>query len=373
MKPVGCNDCYSTWVEVDLGAIESNLRYIREHSGAQVIAIVKANAYGHGSVAVSKAALRGGAAWLGVARMEEAMELRQAGLTCPVLLLSYTPPACYAEAIRSGISMMVWDLSQVQGIAVAARNVGTQARLHVKVDTGMSRLGVQPEHAIELITALVQTPGVLFEGICTHFARADEADMLATDIQEQRFIEVLRSLEGRGLSPSFVHCANSAASLIRPGNYFTLIRSGTAMYGLHPSSQWHLPASFRPALAWKAVLVQVKSLPPGRGVSYGHEYVTRTIERIGTLPAGYADGLRRMSGNQVLIHGQPVPVVGRVCMDQAIVQLDAVPGACPGDEVVIIGSQGTATITAEDVANRWGTVNYDVTGGILARVPRIYV
>ncbi len=363
---------YATWVEIDLSAIENNVKLIRQQSGVQVMAVVKADGYGHGAVPVARAALRAGANWLAVARLEEALELRQAGLDAPILLLSYTPPSRLAEAIVTGLSLAVWTGEQVGVAAAAARRLENTARLHLKVDTGMNRIGVQPEAALQLARKITKTQGVRLEGLFTHFARADEADLSHTLEQVSQFQQMLTQLEVAGLRPAWVHAANSAASLKIPAARFDMVRLGIAMYGLHPSPDCPLPGAFRPALSWKAVLSHVKVLPPGQGISYNYEYFTRSRERIGTLPVGYADGLRRNQPSQVLIQGQKVPIVGRVCMDQVMVLLDQVPGSQPGDEVVIIGEQGGQRIRAEEVAQRWGTINYDVVCGIGRRVPRLY-
>ncbi len=364
---------FSTWVEVDLEAIRNNIRWFREFSPAQVMAVVKANAYGHGMLPVARAALQAGATWYGVARLEEALALRVGGITSPVLILGYTPPQCMVEALTAHISMAVWDEHQVEQAALAAKKAGVAARLHLKVDTGMSRLGVQPEQALDLAARLVRTPGVDFEGLFTHFARADEPDPTPTDAQQERFERVLAQLEKAGLRPPWVHAANSAASLKRPSAHYDLLRVGIALYGLHPSPACLLPPAFRPALTWKAVLSQVKVLPPGRGVSYGHVYTTTGWERIGTVAVGYADGLRRIQGNWALVGGRRVPVVGRVCMDQIMLQLDQVPQAQAGDEVVLIGQQGEERLSAEEVAKAWGSINYEVVCAIGARVPRLYL
>ncbi|MDD2695964.1 MAG: alanine racemase [Anaerolineales bacterium] len=364
---------YSTWVEIDLSAIENNVRYVSRHTGVQVMAIVKANAYGHGAVAVAKAALRAGASWCGVARVEEGVELRQNGVACPILLLGYAPPESYALALKNDLSLSVWSAEQISPLAHAASSVGAPARLHLKVDTGMSRNGAQPEDALQLAQILAGAPGVVFEGVFTHFALADEPERHVTQEQEARFIQVCQAIEESGLRPQVIHAANSAAALTRPSAAFDLVRLGIAMYGLHPSRQAPCPAEFRPALAWKTVLSQVKRLPPGRGVSYGHEYVTQTEELIGTMPVGYADGFHRLKGNQALVSGVKVPVVGRVCMDYAMLSLQATPAAQPGDEVVLIGRQGEAHISAEDIAARWGTINYEVACAVGARVPRVYL
>ncbi|MGE5224458.1 MAG: alanine racemase, partial [Omnitrophica WOR_2 bacterium] len=263
-------------------------------------------------------------------------------------------------------------LDQINLATQAAERVGRPARLHLKVDTGMSRVGVQPEDALLIARTIAHHSSVRFEGIFTHFAKADEPDQPVNAVQEDRFREVLQALAAEGIQPQIIHAANSATALYRPGAYFDMVRAGISLYGLNPSGQEALPAPFRAALTWKAVLSQVKVLPPGRGISYGHEYTTRSYERIGTVPVGYADGLRRTTGNQVLVGGKRVPLVGRVCMDQVMIQLDTVPEAVEGDEVVLIGKQGDEVITAEEIAQRWGTINYEVVCGIGGRVPRIY-
>jgi len=364
---------YSNWIEVDLDAIENNVRLIRQHTGVQVMAVVKANAYGHGAIPIARAAIKGGASWFGVARIEEALEIRQGGLDSPILVLGFTSPRRLEEAIANRISLAVWDKDQVERISVLAADIGKTAHLHLKVDTGMSRLGIQPIDALALARLIESNPGVVLEGIFTHFARADEVDPGPSMIQENLFIQTVADLAAEGIYPPLIHAANSAASMTRPNSRFNLVRAGIALYGLHPSKDCQLTSEFRPALSWKAVLAQVKLLPPGRGVSYGHEYTTSSYEFIGTAPVGYADGFRRQSGNQVLIAGRKVPVVGRVCMDQITIQIDGVPNAKEGDEVVIIGSQEKSRITAEEVGYRWGTVNYEVVCGIGHRVPRLYV
>ena len=363
---------HSTWVTVDLEAIKDNVRYFVDRSKVQVMAIVKANAYGHGAIPVARAALEAGASWCGVARVNEAMELRQAGLDCPILLMGYTPEARYEEMIQQRVSMAVWDIRQIENISRVASQINQEARLHLKADTGMSRLGANPAEIIDLFRAIGNLPNIHMEGLFTHFARADEADSTPTDTQEELFHELVSKLNAAGIQIELLHAANSAASLTRPGADFNCVRVGIAMYGLHPSSQCPLPPVFRPALAWKSVLSQVKTLPQGRGISYGHEYITLRKERIGTVPVGYADGFRRVPGNQVLVEGRKVPVVGRVTMDQIMVQLDSVPDASADDEVMLLGAQGEERITAEEIAGRWATINYEVTSGISHRVPRIY-
>lgn len=364
---------FATWVEIDPGAIERNVRYLAGQTTGQVMAVVKADGYGHGAVRSARAALAGGAKWLAVARPREALELRAAGLPCPILILGFCPRESLPDMISAGISLTVWSHEGIAAAAESAARAGIDARLHLKVDTGMSRLGVQVEGALEMAREVAATKGVEFEGLFSHYARADEADASMTEGQRRSFVQIVERLEAQGLRPPMVHIANSAASLSGSEHHFDMLRAGIAIYGLHPSPECRLPRSFEPALTWKTQLVQVKTLPPGRGISYGHTYTTQEPERIGTLPVGYADGFRRWEGNQVLVGGVRAPVVGRVCMDQCMVCLNGAPEAGPGDEVVLIGVQGEDRLSAEEVARGWGTINYEVVCGIGKRVPRCYL
>ncbi len=364
---------FSTWVEIDLKAITNNVNFIKIQTQTEVMAVVKAQGYGHGAIPVARAALEGGATWCGVARIEEAMDLRKAGITCPILLLGYTPPGSYSEAIERQLSITIWDEKQLIELAGIAQSLNTSARIHLKVDTGLSRLGIQTDRAEELIKKIITTRGIFFEGMFTHFARADEVGTTATDDQLDLFNHLISELSVKRLNPPFLHASNSAGIFKYPNGRFNLVRSGIAIYGMQPSKDWKLPPDIKPALTWKTVISQVKTLPPSRGVSYGHIYYTRGFEKIGTIAVGYGDGFRRKNNNQVLIHGNRVAIVGRICMDQAMVNLDEIPDAAAGDEVVLIGHQGDAVITVEDVANAWETINNEVVCGITQRVPRIYI
>lgn len=365
-------DSCSTWINVDLSSIENNISRLAAETNTPVMAVVKANAYGHGAIPIANAALKGGAQWLGVARVEEALKLRAENIHCSILVMGYAPPGSLREAIANNISLTIWNIEQLQLASKQASELNLKSKIHLKVDSGMSRLGVQLSGGLRLAEQIDRDKNIEFEGIFTHYARADEINKSSALSQERDFFDLLGQINSSGIEPKYVHAANSAASLYLPDSRFGLIRPGIAIYGLHPSSERLLPAGFQAALTWKAVLSQVKVLPPGRGVSYGHEYITQREERIGTLPIGYADGFRRVAGNQVLIGGKRVPIVGRVCMDQVCVQLDEVPGAQAGDEVVIIGSQGGESISAEEIAERWGTINYEVVCGLADRIPRIY-
>jgi alanine racemase len=363
----------STWVEVDLGAIRQNVSLLNQITGVMVMAVVKANAYGHGIVETARTALAGGAGWCGVARIEEALALRQAGIQAPILVTGYTAEQRLAEAIESKISLTVYTPEQAKIFSEAAQSLQARLKVHAKIDTSMGRLGVFPEEGLQFIRRLNQLPGLAVEGVFTHFASADEPKNPATDRAIDRFTGLIDELGATGLRPPLVHAANSATALYYPRARFDLVRCGISIYGLHPSSEALLPAGFRAALAWKARLTSIKALPPGHGVGYNARYVTTHHESIGTISVGYADGFRRQLGNFALVEGQRVPVVGGVCMDQCMLKLDQAPGARMGDEVVLIGRQGDASITAEEVAAAWGTVNYEVVCGLAARIPRFYL
>lgn len=360
-----------TWVEVDLEAIRNNVRELIRIADRPLMAVVKANGYGHGAVAVARAALEAGASWLGVARSSEGVELRQAGVRAPILILGATTPAEAEAAISSELSLALYDRGLGEAYARRAAALNRRVSVHIKVDSGMGRLGVLPEEAGSFGKWAMQTPELSVEGVFTHFARADEREVAPTLAQIARFREALEALRDSGVRPRWTHAANSAAALRIPEARFDLCRTGIAIYGLSPSRHFPLPQSLRPALAWKAGLASSKDLPPDWGVSYGGEYVTRTVERIGVIPVGYADGWRRSGPNQVLLGGRKLDVIGRVCMDYCMVRLPA--GGAIGEEVVLVGSQEGERISAEEVALRWGTINYEVVTGIAARVPRVYV
>ena len=363
---------YATWVEIDLSAIEGNARALVTITDAKLMAVVKANGYGHGAVETARAAARGGASWFGVARPDEAMELRDSELKEPILVLSPVPADSLDQLIRQNVSITVGDRDQINAAASAAQSQGMKARVHLELDTGMSRIGARPEEAVSLGRELSDLDTVSFDGVFTHFARADELASRSAREQLERFNGALAELEAADLRPPLAHAANSAATLTLPEAQLDMVRVGIALYGLQTLKDQPLPGDFQPALQWKSRLTRVRELPAGTGVSYGHDYVTKTEERIGTFPVGYADGLRRTRRNQVLVGSQQVPVVGRVCMDLSMMQLESVPGAEVGDEVVLIGSQGDAAITAEQLADRWDTINYEVTCGISQRVPRLF-
>jgi len=365
-----------TWLEIDLGAIAGNVRLLGEHAGpAEVMVVLKADAYGHGAVPVAHTALRNGATRLGVACVPEARALRRSGIRAPILVLGYTPGWQGREAVGLDLTLAVFDLDTAQGLARAARALDSTVSVHVKVDTGMHRLGVAPPAAVALVEALGGLDGLEVTGVFTHFACADDpspAGVAATDAQMARFGAVLDELDARGLRPPLVHAANSAGLLCRDDARFGLVRPGIAVYGLPPGPE--VPVSgLVPALAWKSQVAQVHDLATDESVGYGATWTTSRPSRVATVPVGYADGLRRApdTWRHVLVRGHAAPVVGRVSMDQISIDVTDVPGARRGDEVVLIGRQGTEELTATQVAEWLGTSCYEVVAGILARVPRV--
>ena len=367
-----------TWVEIDLSAIANNIRQIQALVGPRVhiLASLKADAYGHGALKVARTVLHNGASMLGVATVSEATPLREAGISAPILVFGYVPLWQMREAVRLGLSITLYSIESAQALSRAALALRKTVKVHVKVDTGMGRLGIraeQVEDVIELVHEITGLPGLDLEGIFTHFAMADSANLSHARLQLNRFQHVLQVLGARGIRPALVHAANSAAILSLPEAHFDMVRPGIALYGMDPSAEVRLPEGFRPALSFKTQVAQVKVIPEGECISYGCTYTTERPTTIAVLPVGYADGFRRAPTNwgSVLIHGQEAPLLGRVCMDQSIVDVSHIPQTRVGDEVVLIGRQGDAALTAERVAQRLGTINYEVVSEILARVPRV--
>lgn len=367
-----------TWLEIDLGAIGRNTRLISDLVGEDVavLASLKADAYGHGALPVAHTVLRNGARWLGVATVSEARPLREAGIAAPILVFGFIPPWQARETARLDLRATIYSLDLAHALARAARDLGRTLRIHVKIDTGMGRLGLRAED-IEGIVAFFEDLGTLeglaVEGIYTHLATADSADQSYALRQLDRFERVLRALGPRGLRPPLVHAANSAATLALPQTRYNLVRPGIALYGLSPSAEVRLTSDYRPALTFKTQVAQVKEVPTGEGISYGASFVTTRPTRVATLPVGYADGFRRAPANwgEVLIHGRRAPLLGRVCMDQCMIDVSTIPDVRLGDEVVLIGRQGEDELSAEAVAARLGTIHYEVIAELLARVPRV--
>lgn len=370
----------TTWIEVSRAALRNNLAQVQRIArGAPVMAVVKANAYGHGAVPVARTLQEAGAHSFAVACLGEALELRGGGISAPILVLGYTPPWQAVEAARGRVTLTVFD-----GETVAAMHGlldgGPPLAVHVKANTGMNRLGVQPAETAALLAYLRTLPNLRVEGIFTHFATSDETDRSYAELQFSRFDALLKQVEAAGLRPPLAHAANSAALLTMPHSHLDLVRSGIALYGLAPDrEQCPLPPGFTPALSWKAQVTRVGDLEAGDSVSYGREFIAGRPMRVAAIPVGYADGFPRKphTWGSVLLRGQAAPILGRVCMDQTVVDVTQIEAAGEplrqGEEVVLIGRQGDACISAEEASGRVHTNNYDIVSRILPRVPRVIV
>ena len=366
-----------TWAETDLDAIAFNVRAFKRHVGqaVEVIAVVKANAYGHGAVPVARAALEAGATRLGVHRAIEGVELRRAGLAAPILVMGYTPPSGAAMMVQHDLTPSLITREFAEAVSAEAVRAGKVIPLHVKVDTGMSRYGLMPGEVVNFARGLTALPGVKLEGLFTHFATADAADQTHVRHQLETFRQVLAALESTGIRIPLRHAANSAATMRLTEAHFDAVRPGIAMYGLDPSDEWPPVFEIRPALTLKSRVSRVRELPTGSGISYGRTFVTEHPMRVALVPVGYGDGYHRILSNRssVLIRGQRAPIRGRVCMDQFVVDVSGIPNVQQDDEVVLVGRQGETQIRAEEVARLAGTINYEVTTSLLPRVTRVYL
>lgn len=368
-----------TVAEINLDHLSHNLEQVRLRVGssAEILAVVKANAYGHGAVPVARRLVSDGVAMLGVATVEEGTLLREAGIEAPILILGGIFGEDLTAAAAFHFRPVVYSREILRSLSKAALAAGTDIDVHVKVDTGMGRLGTALDDLPDLIAAIAQAPGLRVEGILTHFAEADLADAEFARLQMALFERAVRMLREEGMAPRYVHAANSAAILTLPESHQTLVRPGIALYGYLPSPALSFPTPLRPVMSFKTKIVYVKTVPAGTPISYGRTFVTKRTSRIGTLPAGYADGFDRRLSNrgEVLVAGRRAPVVGRVCMDLAMIDLTDIPEARTGNEAVLIGGQtgpdGTAGfIGADEMASWMGTIPYDVLCGIGPRVPR---
>lgn len=366
-----------TWAEVDLDAIAWNVRAVLQQVGerVQVMAIVKANGYGHGAIPVAKAALAAGATMLGVHRIQEGIELRKAGVDAPILILGYTPPDGAELIVRWRLTPSLGNVESGTAINAAAQAAGVQVPVHVKIDTGMSRYGVMPADALDFFRWLANQSGLTLQGMFTHFATADSANTIHAHKQLQRFTEVRSTLVSAGFIIPMTHAAASAAIMSMPDSYFDMVRPGICMYGLDPSSEFANTFEIHPAMTIKSRICRLQVLPVGAEVSYGRLWKAERPTKAALVPVGYGDGWRRNLTNRgsVLIRGQRAPMIGRVCMDQFVVDATDIPDAALHDEVVLVGSQGKERIPMEEVS-RWAeTINYETATSLLPRVARFYL
>ena len=367
------------WAEVNLDHIAHNMREIRRvtSGNAKIMAIVKADAYGHGFLEVSKTLLENGADYLAVALLDEARQLRNCGIDVPIVILGHTPEPRVEELIRFDITQTVFSYTLAEVISRAAVAQNKRAKIHIKVDTGMTRLGFSvDEKGIRTILSIARLPGIEIEGIFTHFASADEKDTGFTKYQFEKFISICDRLKKENLDIPIKHACNSAGIMQFPEMHLDMVRPGIVLYGLYPSDEVNKgKIHLKPAMQLKAIITQLKEVPAGISVSYGRVYTTQRDSVVATIPIGYADGVSRiLTGRAKMIAGNKiVPVIGRICMDYCMIDVTDLKGITVGDEVVIFGRKDELHIPVEDIARSMGTVNYEIVCIIGKRIPRVYI
>jgi alanine racemase len=358
----------TSWVEIDLAALRHNFHQARSRLGADtcVVGVVKSDAYGHGMIPVARELVACGASFLAVSKFWEARELYEAGLSVPVLVLLGVEPAEMEEAVMRQARPVVFRLDHARMLSEVARGLARPVRIHVKVDTGMGRLGVPWEQVPAFLDETLALPGIELEGVLSHFAVADEADKAYCDCQVDRFASILKHLAERGCPVTYAHIANSAGLLDLQHAHFHMVRPGIMLYGAQPSDVLLRPAQLKPVMAFKSKILQLKDVPKDHPIGYGRTYVTTGPARIATIPVGYDDGYSRLLSNkgQVLIRGQRAPLVGRVSMNMITVDVSHIPSAAEDDEVVLMGDQGRERITADEIAQWCSTISYEVLCGI---------
>ena len=370
-----------TWAEVDIEAIRHNFDLIRGAlpPSVKLCCVVKANAYGHGASKIAPLYEQWGADWFAVSNIEEALQLRRYGVTRPVLILGYTHPSCADLLAKENLSQCVYSAPYGRMLSAAAAEYGVTVNIHIKLDTGMGRLGFQcpgtGEDSVAGAAAVCRLPALQPEGIFTHFASADEgaAGDDFSNTQMDRFVAAVNALAAEGITFSLRHCANSAALSDHPACRMDMVRAGIVLYGLQPSADLRQPLALHPAMSLKSVVSHVKTVAPGATVSYGHTFTAERAMTIATVPIGYADGFWRQNAAAVTLtlRGQRAPILGRVCMDQLMLDVSHIPDVSIGDEVTVFGT--APAMTAEEVAAVDGTIGYEVICGVGERVPRLYV
>lgn len=366
---------HRVFAEIDLDAIGANFNEIRKKvpDTAEIMAVVKADAYGHGAVAVAEY-LHDKADRFGVASLEEALELRRAGVTKPVLILGYTSPEDYVTAVENGVTLSMFSLSDGEELSRQALSVNGTARVHIKVDTGMSRIGFPvTEKAADDVAKIASLPGICVEGVFSHYATADEDDKTGALKQKEQFDRFVSYCEKRGVVFSVKHISNSAATA-ELTSYYNMVRCGIILYGMYPAGKPIKDFPLVPAMKLCSKITFIKELEAGQGISYGHLFVTDKPMRIATVSLGYADGYpRALTGKgELLVRGKRCPIVGRICMDQMMIDVTDMPEVCVGDTVVAVGYDGEGILSAEEVSEKAGSFNYELVCGVSRRVPRIY-
>lgn len=368
-------DCYNSYVQIDLDALKENMDSICAHSNTKIMLVVKADAYGHGAVQVAKH-LEERCAFFGVAALSEALELRQNGIKTPILILGHTPVAAFPKAVELGIRPAIYNYEDAVAFSKEACRQGITAPFHFAVDTGMSRIGFQvTKEAADLCQKIADLPNLKAEGLFTHFSNADDEDQIRTENQRLQYNEFVEMLRIRGVDIPIKHIENSAA-LVNFSDHYDMVRAGLILYGMYPSEyvcKNNVPV--KPVLSWYSTVTHVKTLEKGRTISYGATYTVTEPTVAATVSVGYADGYRRHLSNKgvVLIRGHKARILGRVCMDQIVVDVTDIPGVVPGDKVTLIGTDGEHAVTADQMADLIGTISYEITSCITKRVPRVYI
>jgi len=367
---------HTTKAEIDLGALAHNYRQLRQLAPPSVkfLAVVKADAYGHGAIPVSKKLEELRADFLGVATVAEGIELRNAGIKKPILVLSGIYQEEVEDVLAYQLTPMVFRLEIAEALSAEARARGTQVPIHIKVDTGMGRIGVLSEEAPAFVNRVRKLKNLELEGIASHFSMADEGNSSFTTEQLQRFSRAIEEMKKLDIDPPLCHIANSAALVNLPAAHFTLVRPGIMLYGSYPSPSLKDKVSLRQVMSWKSIVADLKKVPQGYPISYGRTFISRRPSFIAAVPVGYADGYNRLFSNrgEVLIKGMRAPVVGRVCMDWTMVDVTDIPGVGVGDAVVLMGNQLGQEITPEELGKRIGTIPYEILCSVGKRVPRVY-
>ena len=367
------------YAEINLDNLTHNMREIRKLSGVetQVMAVIKADGYGHGATKIAQALLDNGASSLAVAVLDEAIELRQAGFKVPIFILGYTQPDRAEEVVKYDLEQSVFSLEAAKALSSAAITQDKTILVHIKIDTGMGRVGLQADNnALEVIKAIYNLPNLKIKGIFTHFATADEINKNYTQMQFDKFSWICTKLEEQGIKIEIKHCGNSATIIDLPDMHLNMVRAGIMLYGLAPSEDVMLnKIELKQVMSLKARITHVKEIEVGQSVSYGRKFVADKKTIIASLPIGYADGYTRLlTGKaEALVKGQRVPVVGSICMDQCMIDVTGIEDVKVGDEVVLFGQQGEAFISIDEVAKKLGTINYEVVCMISRRIPRVYV
>ena len=379
------------WAEVDLKAYAHNISELRRitRPTARLMAVVKANGYGHGAIEVAREALQNGAELLGVARIDEAIQLRDAGLEAPVLIFGYSPPKLAESLIDYDLTQTVYSFATATALSEHASRRGKKIKIHIKADSGMGRLGfwlggpetgnsgdILQNSPIREVEAIARLSNLEMEGIFTHFATSDSADKTYANQQLERFMDFVDRLAREGFAPPLKHAANSGALIGMPESHLDMVRPGIATYGLYPSDKVDKSkVDLKPVMTLKSRIIHLKKVPAGFNISYGITYQTEKPTTIATVPVGYADGFNRLlsSRGHMLLHGQRVPVVGRICMDLTMLDVGALSGVAVDDEVVVFGDRENHAVTVDELASNLNTINYEIVSSITARVPRIYL